>query len=282
MVPSCGSAKSNYWSDDNSDDVLPNGTFPSENTLTMNVGYEMLNDLRSIYPETIAIVPTRDKEEDAGYDMAFDYDWWKSVALQFKSPDSSGGTNIRSGSFLKFTIDLEQFAGIAADYDSRNAFYVLPPIEERDSLHQSWVRTIFIDVYELADCVYRDPNSVKSDKSRESARFVVPEAATDWDVHRRPASVNSVYMTTENGYESVPSDHIYYWSDIRADLLFGDIGRQTASYTGDHAVISDGGEGPIDEREFNFPEGYTRPPEIIVRGKYPPEQREVTPGTAFD
>lgn len=261
--------------------MLPDNPFPSENTLTMNVGYGVLSDLKSLYPDTIGIVPDRLAEDDYGYDMAVDWDWWKSVAMQFKSPFDSGGIRAKSGEFLKFRIEMEQFAGIARDYDTKEAFYTLPPITNRNYLHTEPDRTRFVDIHAIADEIYRDPSQVRLLDSRDYAQIVVPYELTDPSFNGSLASTCGILITTKNGYYEIKNKHIYSWDDIRSGLLFGNIGRQSASYSGGAAVATDGGEEPPFENE-DSPLQYNRPPEIIVRGDSQPEEKDQSTETAFE
>jgi hypothetical protein len=152
---------------------FPSGRPPSENTLTTNIVHELLLVLRRLgFDETAVINPSRDAEEEYGFDIGadWDYDILKAFGLQFKSP-----TTPRSSGHVRFKMsddDGEQLDALCSNFSATGeAYYTLPVVLQRDDLPGQLHSTVFVD----ANAIQRElaKLSTRTAKATSSMLYVL-------------------------------------------------------------------------------------------------------------
>lgn len=228
---------------------LPSPVRPTENTLTINVTHEMLEVIHEDFPETVAVSPTREAENDYGYDTAMDWAWAKAVAFQFKRPFEETGTiQNRNGTEgrVKFEADPEQLETLQNRYREREAFLTLPLVRDRREMPDNLGETVFVDVHGIEPS---NPSRiyVKEDWRPEctssSSRDFHHSDSGNWCVFSnltsefsftignfRPGSLCDSYRPTvhvkyDSGVATVHPEYVYTWSQLWKGIQECKLGR---------------------------------------------------------
>lgn len=209
---------------------------PTENTLTVNITHEILEDIQEVFGDTVAVSPTREEENEYGYDVSVDWDWMKIFALQFKTfreknPIRLNGSNT-SKKYYKYPLKQKQHEQLRDHFSLPGmAFYVLPVFPTRDELSppilkpellftrtsdnsfqgQKYSRVFFIDIHDVPVgatkiSISTDVNTVEKVacycKDREHHAIESENVSTWQDLWNGLLSCNKGLKTRHNGSET--------------------------------------------------------------------------------
>lgn len=242
---------------------LPAGNPPSESTLEMDITHDMVNEYRQIYPDTIALSPSRKMEggdDGLGYDVAQAHPWGRAVVFQYKSPNYSDyylaaevgrfrhlvdQSHPDDGQFIKFQVNLEQLDILQQNFDPDEAFYAIPAIIRRLSLPHAIEFTLFVDVHD-----FPNPNQWNSNNK---IRMGIPALfSPSWGAERQRRGEDPRQNSGRN-IHFIPPDHmtnqtvsistndIYLWRNLRAGIFDENFGSMPTDIR-TRKTVSDGGQ----------------------------------------
>lgn len=200
---------------------LPSGRPPTENTLTVNITSEILDDVQEVFEEAVVTSPTRRRENHYGYDTAMDWGWAKAFALQYKRPseDTGGIQGGPSGQYIKFSANDEQIRKLRGAYRPEEAFLVLPTVQRRSSMPDNLKRdTVFIDVHGIT---VKEPTLI----------YIPPNHGPDTSL--------PIYIRGDSGVTDIDSDDIYYWDELWEGLLECTIGHELDLRSSNYEIYDD-------------------------------------------
>ena len=197
------------------------GKPPTENTLTVNITHEILDDIREVFPQTVAVTPTREEEKDYGYDISVDWQWMKTFALQFKTFRNTGSIRLNEShtdnEYYKFKLDSQQHKQLIDHFPlHRMAFYVLPVFPTRDDLKPPLLES---EIYYR----YISNRELKHDE-RSRVFFVdihdVPLGSTMISISTNAANYfQAVCYCQDREHHTIHMKNVFTWEDIWNGLL---------------------------------------------------------------
>lgn len=229
------------------------GKPPTENTPTVNITHEILDDIREVFQHTVAVTPTREEEKDYGYDISVDWQWMKTFALQFKTFRTKGSITLNGShtdnEYYKFQLDREQHKQLIDHFPlHRMAFYVLPVFPTRDDLEPPLLES---EIY------YRYiSNGEPNCDERSRVIFVdihdVPLNSTMISISTNPANYfQAVCYCQDREHHPITMKNVFTWEDIWKGLLGCSVGaklRKDGEPTADVYNIAESWDQPIEEQ----------------------------------
>ena len=163
---------------------------PSENAIVINTMSQLSRSVSTKFDTSAVLAPTRREEKIRGYDV--DVRDLLGLVLQFKRPSvvkAMRRPSKISKPAARFHVDTDQLLTLRSGFGVKEAFFVLSPLHDSDSLHEALERSVFVDVYGLpantsllytpCDCCTSGETPVVEGLIRNGTKFSIP----NWYVH---------------------------------------------------------------------------------------------------
>jgi|GEM_PF-3282416 len=272
---------------------LPPGSPPSESTLEIDATFWILREFRQRYPQSIAISPTRDAENDLGWDIGplTDHNWGRVFGIQFKRPRKKSSFpepdigqmshlngNDWDGSFLKYRIDVNQLETLQRN-PSEVMYYGLPTVCTRLALPSALQQTLFVDANEFPPATTIAQETVRlgvptwfaaSHREQLLRKSDVQYSEEVGGIHAKNHDI-ALHLASDH---QIPATALKRWPAIRRGIFDDSVGEPADNV--DKLPLPDG--GPEEPSKSSDPQRTTAvqsaPLYILVHGSRPPDQVE--------
>lgn len=226
---------------------------PTENTLVVNGTHEILKDIRKVFENAVAVNPSRNEENDFGYDISIDWDWVKIFGLQFKSFDTKAPIRLNGRltrtEYYKFNINKEQHEQLKYNFPHpRMAFYTLPVFPTRESLKPPLLEEKLLYYF------FSDSGLEPVEFSRVFFVDVqdIPKGVTKISISTNSTSFEStVCYCKDRAHHKIDYKDVFSWNDIWEGLLICQMGakfREDGAETGEIYDIAGLLDQPTEEK----------------------------------